>query len=192
MPRARAAGIEIVAALPDALPVIVADKRALLQIMLNLLSNAVKFTDRGGRVTVAARAEPNHESGREIGHEIGQSTGHVVVTVEDTGVGIGAEDLAHVGEPFFQARSSYDRRHDGTGLGVSIVKGLLALHGGWMEMESRVGEGTRVVVHLPLDCEDARRNSATPTLARIVPGGKAARPDSHPDSRPGSAVKKSA
>jgi cell cycle sensor histidine kinase DivJ len=216
MLRARAAGVEIVAEVPDALPVIVADKRALLQIMLNLLSNAVKFTNRGGRITVAARAETGQKIGQKIGHEIGQQSGqgadqgadhgtdrasgqesaqesgHIVITVEDTGVGIGAEDLSRVGEPFFQALSSYDRRHDGTGLGVSIVKGLLALHGGWMAIESHVGEGTRVIVHLPLDCESARRRSETPTMARIVPGAKAARSDIRSDLRADSAVKKSA
>ncbi|HEY2228552.1 MAG TPA: PAS domain-containing sensor histidine kinase [Xanthobacteraceae bacterium] len=216
MLRARAAGVEIVAEVPDALPVIVADKRALLQIMLNLLSNAVKFTNRGGSITVAARAETGQKIGQKIGHEIGQQSGqgadqgadhgtdrasgqesaqesgHIVITVEDTGVGIGAEDLSRVGEPFFQALSSYDRRHDGTGLGVSIVKGLLALHGGWMAIESHVGEGTRVIVHLPLDCESARRRSETPTMARIVPGAKAARSDIRSDLRADSAVKKSA
>ena len=73
--------------------------------------------------------------------------------VEDTGVGISEEDLARVGEPYFQARASYDRRHGGTGLGLSIVKGLVRLHGGEMDIRSRVGEGTRVTVCLPLDCE---------------------------------------
>ena len=165
--RARQAGIDIVVRLADALPAIVADKRALLQIMLNLLSNAIRFTDRGGRVTVSAAAESGHNAGDDCGHDTGCEAAHMVITVEDTGVGIRAEDLPRVGEPFFQARSSYDRRHDGTGLGVSIVKGLLALHGGWMEIESRVGEGTRVIVHLPFDCEGARRNSEAP--ARIVP-----------------------
>jgi cell cycle sensor histidine kinase DivJ len=159
--RAHQAGIDVVVRLADELPGIVADKRALLQIMLNLLSNAVKFTNRGGRVTVTAMAESGHETSPEFAH--------MVITVADTGVGIGAEDLPRVGEPFFQARSSYDRRHDGTGLGVSIVKGLLALHGGWMEIESRVGEGTRVIVHLPFDCEGARRKSETPAVARILP-----------------------
>ena len=95
--------------MPGDLPEIVADKRALNQIMLNLLSNAIKFTDRGGKVTVSARAE----------------AGNIAFAVEDTGVGISDEDLARVGEPFFQARASYDRRHDGTGLGLSIVKGLV-------------------------------------------------------------------
>jgi cell cycle sensor histidine kinase DivJ len=189
--RARQAGIDVVVELPDELPGIVADRRALLQIMLNLLSNAVKFTNRGGKVMVTAAAEFGHDSGRESGHATGNEVAHLVVTVADTGVGIGAEDLPRVGEPFFQARSSYDRRHDGTGLGVSIVKGLLALHGGWMEIESNVGEGTRAIVHLPLDCEGARRKSGS--LARIVPRINDARSDLRPgDMRSDRAVKKSA
>ncbi|HEY4405734.1 MAG TPA: ATP-binding protein, partial [Xanthobacteraceae bacterium] len=129
--RARQAGIDVEVRIADALPAIIADKRALHQIMLNLLSNAIKFTDRGGKVTVTAAAEAGHDAGHEAGregHDIGDAA-HLVITVEDTGVGIGAQDLPRVGEPFFQARSSYDRRHDGTGLGVSIVKGLLSLHG---------------------------------------------------------------
>jgi two-component system, cell cycle sensor histidine kinase DivJ len=190
--RARAAGIDIVVEVADALPVIVADKRALLQIMLNLLSNAVKFTNRGGKVTVTAKAESGQEIDQEVGHDENHPAGHVVITVEDTGVGIGAEDLSSVGEPFFQARSSYDRRHDGTGLGVSIVKGLLALHGGWMDIESRVEEGTRVVVHLPFDCERACRNAERPALARIVPRVDTARSDIRSELRSDSAVKKSA
>src|SRR5579862_3890985 len=133
--RAREAGIDLRLAVPDNLPQLTADKRALHQILLNLVSNAVKFTDRGGKVTVAARAE----------------SGHILITVEDTGVGIETEDLPHIGDPFFQARSSYDRRHDGTGLGISIVKGLAALHGGSIKVESRIGEGTRVTVALPLE-----------------------------------------
>jgi cell cycle sensor histidine kinase DivJ len=79
-----------------------------------------------------------------------------LVAVEDTGVGISAEDLTRVGRPFFQARAAYDRRHDGTGLGVSIVQGLVALHGGEVNITSRLGEGTRVSVRLPIDCEPVR------------------------------------
>jgi len=175
--RAGEGGVALVCEIVDDLPAVVADKRALHQIMLNLLCNAVKFTNRGGKVTVAARAER------------GRETDAVVITVEDTGVGIGEEDLARVGEPFFQARSSYDRRHDGTGLGVSIVKGLLALHGGVMEIESHVGEGTRVTVRLPADCESARRQSGA--LARVVPRGAGSRSDQpRADARPESAVRK--
>ena len=112
-----------------------ADRRAFNQILINLVSNAIKFTPRGGRVTVGARCDG----------------GRLAVTVEDTGVGIGEDDLPRLGEAFFQARASYDRRHDGTGLGLSIVKGLVRLHGGDMDIASRLGEGTRVTVRLPLD-----------------------------------------
>ena len=111
---ANEAGVVLERAPASELPEIVADKRALNQILLNLLSNAIRFTDRGGRVTIGGRAE----------------AGNIVFVVEDNGVGISDEDLARVGEPYFQARASYDRRHGGTGLGFSIVKGLVRLHGG--------------------------------------------------------------
>ncbi len=150
--RAREGGIEIVTRLPDDLPDVVADKRSLHQIMLNLLCNAIKFTADGGKVVVSANSEPNA----------------IVVTVEDTGVGIGADDLPRVGEPFFQARSSYDRRHDGTGLGLSIVRGLLALHGGELQIASRLGEGTSVSIRLPLDCEKARTSGEQSKVSRLV------------------------
>ena len=95
------------------------------------------------------------------------------VTVEDTGVGIGEDDLPRLGDPFFQARS-YDRRHDGTGLGLSIVKGLVALHGGDIDIASRLGEGTSVTVRLPRRLRNAaprarRRDRAF--AERLLPRG---------------------
>jgi two-component system, cell cycle sensor histidine kinase DivJ len=153
--KAREAGIELLMRREDKLPQVVADKRALSQIMLNLVSNAIKFTNPGGKIVVSVKAQG----------------GSIVVTVEDDGVGIGAEDLLRVGDPFFQARSSYDRRHDGTGLGVSIVKGLLALHGGDIEIMSRLGEGTRVTFHLPVDCTSIQRGGERAAIERLVPRG---------------------
>jgi two-component system, cell cycle sensor histidine kinase DivJ len=153
--KAREAGIELVTRIAEKLPQIVADKRALSQIMLNLVSNAIKFTDRGGQVVVSVRPQG----------------GSIAVTVEDNGVGIGAEDLPRVGDPFFQARSSYDRRHDGTGLGLSIVKGLLALHGSELEIRSRLGEGTCVTFHLPVDCAGVQRGDERPVVERLMPRG---------------------
>ena len=138
--RAREVGVHLEKVVADDLPEMVADKRAVNQILLNLLSNAIRFTDRGGSVTISVRAE----------------AAHITFAVEDNGVGISDEDLARVGEPYFQAGSSYDRRHGGTGLGLSIVKGLVQLHGGEFAIRSRVGEGTRVTVRLPLDCERAQ------------------------------------
>ncbi len=138
--RAREAGVNLENVAADDLPEMIADRRALNQILLNLMSNAIRFTDRGGKVTVSARSE----------------AAAITFIVEDNGVGMSDEDLARVGEPYFQARASYDRRHGGTGLGLSIVKGLVRLHGGEMNIHSRVGEGTRVTVRLPLDCERTR------------------------------------
>jgi len=150
--KARDAGIELVVPRGPKLPDIVADKRSLNQIMFNLLSNAIKFSHDGGRVTVGAEVDGNM----------------IVLAVEDTGVGIGNEDLARVGNPFFQARSSYDRRHDGTGLGLSIVKGLAALHGGRVDIRSRLGEGTRVCVSLPLDCRATHPAAPRPAAGTTV------------------------
>jgi len=137
--RAHEAGVRLEKTPTGDLPEMVADKRALNQILLNLLSNAIRFTDRGGKVAIGAHAE----------------AASIIFVVEDTGVGIRDEDLARVGEPYFQARASYDRRHGGTGLGLSIVKGLVQLHAGEISIRSRIGEGTRVCVRLPLDCERA-------------------------------------
>ncbi len=149
--RAREAGIDLVCRVPADLPDIVADKRAVKQILINLLSNAVKFTQRGGKVSVTAEIRG----------------ADVTLTVEDTGVGIGEDDLRHVGDPFFQVRTAYDRPHDGTGLGLSIVKGLVELHGGELGIRSRVGSGTSVSVRLPVDCEKARVVEAAPNVQRL-------------------------
>jgi len=138
--KARDAGVELKTRIAANLPDVVADRRALNQILINLVSNAIKFTPRGGRVTVSAICDGSK----------------FAVAVEDTGVGIGEHDLPRLGEAFFQARASYDRKHDGSGLGLSIVKGLVQLHGGDIDIRSRLGEGTRVTVRLPIDGEGQR------------------------------------
>jgi cell cycle sensor histidine kinase DivJ len=147
--KAQESGLELRTRLAADLPEVMADRRAFNQILINLISNAVKFTPRGGRVTVSALCD-----GPKF-----------ALTVEDTGVGIGEADLPRLGEAFFQARASYDRRHDGSGLGLSIVKGLVQLHGGDVDIRSRLGEGTRVTVRLPIDREGSRSASNPIRLA---------------------------
>ena len=132
--KARENGVDLVTRVPDELPVVNGDCRALKQILLNLVSNAIKFTERGGKVTVSAAVEGSR----------------LLLRVSDTGVGIAADDLKRIGDPFFQAGKTYQRRHEGTGLGLSIVKGLVGLHHGELNVESKVGEGTTVSVALPL------------------------------------------
>ena len=102
----------------------------------------------------------------------------MILAVEDTGVGISAEDMPRIGRPFFQARGAYSRRHDGTGLGLSIVQGLVTLHGGQVSIASRLGEGTRVTVRLPINCEAVRRvnkpsNVTHPSFDRVVEAAEA-------------------
>jgi cell cycle sensor histidine kinase DivJ len=126
---------------------VVADKRACKQILINLLSNALKFTPRGGRVKMRVRPEGNF----------------VALSVIDSGVGIDAKDLERVGDPFFQASSAHDRAYEGTGLGLSVVRGLVGLHGGAIAIESAPRIGTTVTVRLPLDC----RNQPLSTPAKI-------------------------
>lgn len=142
--KARENGIDLVADAPENLPEMVGDQRAFKQILLNLLSNAIKFTDRGGSVSVAASVEGSN----------------LALKVVDTGVGISADDLKRIGDPFFQAEKTYRRRHEGTGLGLSIVKSLVALHQGEMNVQSKLDVGTTVSVLLPLDLE---RNTVRPS-----------------------------
>jgi len=112
---------------------VVADKRAVTQILINLLSNGVKFTPRGGTVQIVATL-----AGDDI-----------EISVADTGVGIDGADLKRLGQPFEQVDSEYTRTKEGTGLGLALVRALAHLHGGNMTIESLLGEGTTVRVRLP-------------------------------------------
>jgi two-component system, cell cycle sensor histidine kinase DivJ len=132
--KARDNAIDLVTDAPKDLPDITGDPRAFKQVVLNLVSNAIKFTERGGKVTVAAAVEGSR----------------LVLRVTDNGVGIAPDDLKRIGDPFFQAGKTLSRRHEGTGLGLSIVKSLIGLHSGEMTVQSRIGEGTTVTVALPL------------------------------------------
>ncbi len=158
--------ISLTRSCPEKLGEIVADKRACKQILLNLLSNAVKFTPERGSVSVVARLDG----------------AFVEIAVSDTGIGVTQTDLSRLGDPFFQAKATYDRPYEGAGLGLSIVRGLVGLHGGSMAFESAPDEGACVAVRLPLDCRRAQKtadkSAKIETLARR---GRPAAP-SHPRS----------
>jgi two-component system cell cycle sensor histidine kinase PleC len=135
--RAEASGLTINIGLPP-LPEIEADYRALKQVALNLLSNALKFTPHGGQVTVAAEMR-----GPGVGDR-------VRISVRDTGIGISAEDLKRLAQPFEQIESQHSKTQQGTGLGLALTKSLVEMHEGVLEMESRPGEGTTVSFTLPV------------------------------------------
>jgi two-component system cell cycle sensor histidine kinase PleC len=114
---------------------VVADRRAIKQIIVNLLSNAVKFTPDGGNITVRCRRRRNS----------------VVLIIADSGIGIAPQSLARLGKPFEQVESQLTKTYHGSGLGLAITKSLARLHGGSMKLRSRLGAGTTVCVTLPCD-----------------------------------------
>ena len=132
-PQAAERGVTLTAKLPHGLGQVLGDRRAVQQILINLLSNAIKFTPGGGQVSVNAAC----------------GDGMVRILVNDTGIGIGDEDLNRLGRPFVQVQNDYTRQFQGAGLGLSLVKGLVKLHGGSMSIESAPGLGTTVTVGLP-------------------------------------------
>ena len=116
------------------LPDIDADHRAIRQMILNLVSNSIKFTDRGGKITV----------------RVEQRGPKIQFSVTDTGIGIPAEDLPRLGQPFEQVAKTKDRNTDGTGLGLALAKSFAEMHGGRMTLASIYGEGTTVAFTLPI------------------------------------------
>ncbi|MDP4021764.1 PAS domain-containing sensor histidine kinase [Methylobacterium sp. NEAU 140] len=148
--KAQAAGIALSADVRGPVE-ITADPRACRQVLINLISNAVKFTPAGGRVEVSLR----------------RGLDDLEITVADTGSGVAEADLPRLGTPFFQAGlGGYKRAHEGTGLGLSVVQGLVGLHGGAIRIESAPGAGTAVSVTLPLD---GRAGAAADPAPRPAP-----------------------
>lgn len=115
-------------------PVIEADRRAFMQVILNILSNAVKFTESGGTVTINVTDAPDNR---------------IMIEVSDTGIGIPAEKLGRIGQPFEQVSGAMARTHGGTGLGLAITKKLVEMHDGELRIASVYGQGTTVTILMP-------------------------------------------
>ncbi len=133
-PRARENNIRLVTDYAEPLSLVVADARRLKQILINLLSNAVKFTPEGGTITVKAWAAPG------LG---------AAFQVIDTGIGIPKDQQIRMLEPFTQVESGLSRKHEGTGLGLPLCRALIEVHGGELQLESALGQGTSITVCLP-------------------------------------------
>jgi CheY-like chemotaxis protein len=128
-------GLTLIVEVPDRPLWVDGDRTRLSQVVGNLLHNANKFTDSGGTVVIRLDAEPDA----------------AVLRVRDTGIGLEAEMLGRLFEPFSQADRSLDRTRGGLGLGLALVKGLVELHGGTVSAFSQgVGQGAEFVVRLPL------------------------------------------
>lgn len=130
--RAKGKQIALTTELDERLPILMADKRKVRQILLNLLSNAIKFTPVSGKVTVGVRIDHHRQ---------------MHMTVSDTGVGIAPEDIAKALAVFGQVHRS--QSHEGTGLGLPLCKMFAELHGGKLQLTSEVGVGTTVRVIFP-------------------------------------------
>ena len=161
-------GIHVGIDIPRDAPEVVADRRAAKQMLLNLLSNAIRFTPEGGRVDIVATFAPDR----------------LDIAVRDTGIGIAADDIPRLGRPFVQADTAYSRAHDGTGLGLSVVRSLIELHGGRMTIESELGLGTVVTLSLPRHAvgevphrtdapvPQSTDEAAEPAVRRVASGGR--------------------
>ncbi len=134
--RANQSGLVLNTEISPHLPIVVADGRRVQQVLLNLLSNAIKFTLAGGRVTVRARWTP------DVGLQ---------VSVSDTGIGISADKMHMVFEPFGQVENAFTKKYEGTGLGLPLAKALIELHGGDFKMESELNVGTTATFTLPAE-----------------------------------------
>ncbi|MAZ75871.1 MAG: PAS domain-containing sensor histidine kinase [Micavibrio sp.] len=112
---------------------IIADRRAIMQMILNLLSNAVKFTKESGTITLSCIEEKSD----------------IIISVQDTGIGIPANKLANITMPFEQVECSYTREYEGSGLGLAITKELAEAHGGSLDIQSKLDVGTTVTIRIP-------------------------------------------
>ena len=133
--QAKKSNLSVVIGFPSDPPLVFGDEQRIMQIALNLLSNAIKFTPENGTIRI----------------QVEESAGELLLKVSDTGIGIAAKDLPKALERFGQVDSSLSRKHNGTGLGLPLVKKLIELHGGSLTIKSKVGVGTVVTVSFP--CE---------------------------------------
>jgi len=128
-------GIEIKIDIPDKLPTLVVDRVMLKRIMANLLSNSVKFTNRGGVIKIHADVKLSNKRENIF-----------TIIIEDTGIGMTKEDIEYAFKSFVQLDSGLNRKYEGTGLGLPLTKKLIELHGGNIELQSKVGEGTKAII----------------------------------------------
>jgi two-component system cell cycle sensor histidine kinase PleC len=129
------------------LPTVEIDTSRVRKAIVNLLSNANKFTPEGGRIVLVATTESSRD---------------LTIAIADTGIGMTQEQIAQALKPFAQVQSEYSRQHEGTGLGLTITKSMIELHGGRMVISSTPDVGTMVAFTLPLMASDQAPNRNQP------------------------------
>jgi len=133
--RAQKAGLALNSDIGPDVARVYADRKLIAQALLNLLSNAVKFTPAGGHINIVAMRE--------------SGAGDLLLSVSDTGIGMSPEEIPHALEPFGQIDGTLARRYDGTGLGLTITKAFVEMHGGALTLDSEKGRGTTATIRLP-------------------------------------------
>lgn len=133
-PRLREKGLSLTIRADQALPDVMADAFKLEQVFVNLIDNAIKYTEKGG-ITVSLL----------------QRNGHVLIEIQDTGIGIPREHLSRIFERFYVVDASRSKQLGGTGLGLSIVKHIVLLHSGTIDGESTPGKGAKFIITLPIN-----------------------------------------
>ncbi|OLP15868.1 hypothetical protein BST81_23880 [Leptolyngbya sp. 'hensonii'] len=139
--------IQLSSQIPQDIGQIQADDRRLRQVLINLLNNAIKFTPEGGSVTLEVSRQASYQM--ESLANMPTSNSWVLFSVTDTGIGIAAEDLNKLFQPFMQIDSSLNRQYSGTGLGLSLVRRIAELHGGAVTVRSELGQGSCFTVRIP-------------------------------------------
>jgi two-component system cell cycle sensor histidine kinase PleC len=138
--------VTLVADVAPNVPVVLGDHVKLTQVLINLVGNAIKFSHGDAKVVVTASKLANRAA---------------EIRVIDTGVGMSPDDIAVALTPFGQVDGGRSRRHEGTGLGLPIAKGLVELHGGTLDIESEKGKGTTITITLPCDPASAQRGNSS-------------------------------
>jgi CheY-like chemotaxis protein/anti-sigma regulatory factor (Ser/Thr protein kinase) len=138
--------IQLIHRIPKYLPEIMLDERRIRQVLINLLNNAVKFTLEGGTITLEVSQVQLESSTTNL-----TSLNYLKIAVIDTGIGISSENIQKLFQPFIQIDSALNRQYNGTGLGLALVKRLVELHGGNVELTSEVGVGSCFAINLPFN-----------------------------------------
>ena len=133
-PLAASASIEMVVDIPETLPLVLANRRNMEEVLSNLITNAIKYSTGGGRIMIAAAIVNDY----------------LRIQVKDTGMGISAEDQHRIFQRFYRVKDETTRHITGTGLGLAIVKSILESHQGRIKIESQQGEGSTFSVFLPI------------------------------------------
>ncbi|AKG20112.1 GAF domain-containing protein [Calothrix sp. 336/3] len=146
--------------IPPHLPDLLIDERRIRQVLINLLNNAVKFTPEGGTITLEVTLESSTNN---------NTYNLMRFAVIDTGIGIEPEDQKRLFQPFIQVDSALNRQYQGTGLGLSLVKRIVELHGGSVSVSSQVGVGSRFTVDIPcVEIPISSSNSLSHSTAEVT------------------------